>query len=448
MLKNHPDRRRSLPMRTCKFCGSTWFRRADYYQFRDEEEVSTWPGETDQPVLTGKLNNNFIPIGICLCGNPWNPVGREPEDFLREDFRSSEFAAFPGSADMIQFMKSLALAYRTKDYTAFRETEIDKELTKKDEFGVQRRRLKVWERKVGKYIRPGRGRSWEFPHRKAAPGRDQFVLEVENFGYTSREAKRFVSTFWKVAAEGLKRDGELQVSPLGVFKIEHCSPQYRKRFGREQVLYRLPRIRFEPDRKLVRDLNFGFKQIGLPQQTSSRENRTSMAKEQVVCKVCGSSVFTEGEFWQWLVASDTRPGADLNRRSENPGRILVCLCGNPIRPGKFRNFTIPPLERESFKESLDAAIVWRVSVLPEFVQQRLLHEFVPRSAYDKMVAQMEQLENIVRNLLVQSKPPGAASPPQSSPTVKRSSTGKKSKKKNKQTPTKKTQKNRSAPHAP
>ena len=100
-----------------------------------------------------------------------------------------------------------------------------------------RHRLKGLERKVGKHIRPGRGRSWEFPHRKpAARGRDQLVLEVENLGHTSREAKRIVNTLWKVAAEGLKRDGELQVSPLGVLKVERRSLQYRQRFGREQVL--------------------------------------------------------------------------------------------------------------------------------------------------------------------------------------------------------------------
>ena len=56
---------------TCSACGGEWFREADYYPFRPEKDLVTWPG---WPELIGRASVARMTVGVCLCGTPLDPL--------------------------------------------------------------------------------------------------------------------------------------------------------------------------------------------------------------------------------------------------------------------------------------------------------------------------------------------------------------------------------------
>ena len=243
-------------------------------------------------------------MGICLCGSPWVPLiggvraGRTPHVLLGH------------------FMESLESARQENDYAAISSAAAG-ELARQDAFEALRSRVKALERAVARYRRPGRGRPWALPRRPAASqGRNQLVLAIEQRGFTARQAKKAVAAFWDAMGRGLKLEGFVQ-TPLGVFrvKLKQRKPQQRQRFGRQQVLYRLPRIIvFKPAKDLVRAVN-----STVTPEPTVKETPVPMVDyqtNQLRCPICGSAEFLEAEFRQYQKMTTTLPGdSDLTQQT-------------------------------------------------------------------------------------------------------------------------------------
>lgn len=131
--------------------------------------------------------------------------------------------------------------------------------------------------------------------------------------------------------EKLQREGRVE-TPLGVFRIKNRpKPKHVERFGHIVTLNRFRRVVFKQSSELTAALRLPDpKGVPMPQ---------SNVPDQLVCEECGSLVFNEAEFREYLRDwSSATPGADLRPISPDPIHTLVCLCGNPILPGRLRGY--------------------------------------------------------------------------------------------------------------
>jgi hypothetical protein len=96
-------------------------------------------------------------------------------------------------------------------------------------------------------------------------------------------------------------------------------------------------------------------------------------KEQLCCEVCGSVEFLEAEFKQYRKLPSSLPGGDLSAITEGGIRVQICMCGNPIEPGRLRR-SIRRADRESFQKSFEGARQWVTSVRPAAIINRLCSE--------------------------------------------------------------------------
>jgi nucleoid DNA-binding protein len=84
-----------------------------------------------------------------------------------------------------------------------------------------------------------RGRTWSLPRRRPAEGsRDQWVVALQERGFSFRQARKLVQVIWQVITDALRR-GESVETPLGIFRVVSSPPlQTRFRRGRLQTLFR------------------------------------------------------------------------------------------------------------------------------------------------------------------------------------------------------------------
>ena len=286
-------------------------------------------------------------------------------------------------------------------------------------------RLKSVERQVGRRMRSGRGRPWELPTRQpAAQGCDQLVLALEaKAGLTSRKAKAVVNAFWKVIQAALRR-GEIVKTPLGVLQVVFGpKPHKRQRWGKNQVLYRQrKKIVFRPGPDLLAACNpphpkeVPVPDVNVPGGSLGRTPR-GVPSQQLLCEKCGSSYFMEAEFRQYRKRPSSMPGGDLLTNSENdPIRMLVCMCGNPIQPGKQRRpLSISREEDANFQKSAEAARQYREVAHPQAIIGSLSQSFASKGAHDRLAGRIANLEGILWALALESLQPRDSPAPSAKP---------------------------------
>jgi hypothetical protein len=119
--------------------------------------------------------------------------------------------------------------------------------------------------------------------------------------------------------------------------------------------------------------------------------------KQLRCEVCGSIEFTEAEFRRYLRDPyASMPGGDLVQLNKDPEtggdlvmRGLICLCGNPILPGRLRRQAVP--DRESFWKSYQAARRYRDTQLPQALERELTDRYVSKQKYDRLAERVDNL---------------------------------------------------------
>jgi nucleoid DNA-binding protein len=217
--------RRSIPLRTCLACGSTWFREATFHQ---------WPAASS----AGAMPMTLMPqtMLVCLCGTPVQPSWG--------GIRGGRTA----NVESAQFYDSLE---RVKDVLASRHREAVKQ--KAVEVAARRQPVKAFdtaltrvERELGTWQsritskKITRGRTWQPPRRQASKriGRDHLALKLQIVGLTFRQARQVVDAIWESIKEALQR-GEDVETPLGRFQVvERPKPKMRRLLGKWQRLYR------------------------------------------------------------------------------------------------------------------------------------------------------------------------------------------------------------------
>lgn len=85
----------------------------------------------------------------------------------------------------------------------------------------------------------------------------------------------------------------------------------------------------------------------------------------------GSSHFEEARFKQYRPQYSASPGGDIIPISENPIRVLACLCGYPILPG--RRLSTGKQDFKSFQKSFAAEQQYRESTSPEAILRGMGH---------------------------------------------------------------------------
>ena len=363
-----------IPLRTCPTCGGNWFRLTDYYEFLLEQFLPSRPTSAG---LIGQISPGPIGLGVCLCGAPWTPeLSREPGPLL------------------LRFLNSYMRASEVNDIS-HRATA---ELADQKSFDALQNRLKVLQGAVGRRMRTGRGRPWNYPTRKpASTGRDGLVVALQERGFAFREARAVVDAICQSMRAGLQGDGSVE-TPLGVFEVVRRQPQQRQRFGRGQIVYRRPGIRFRAAQELRIACNtLSSKETPVVSTPTPVVPAVNVARGQRYCEICGSVVFYEAEFRQWVQMASAVPGGDASPTT-SPIRALICLCGHPTLPGQLRRSVDADL-RASFQDSFRAAVRWRESVRPAAVIQELAtKDFVTKQEFAELAGKIVNLEAMVSQL--------------------------------------------------
>ncbi len=106
--------------------------------------------------------------------------------------------------------------------------------------------------------------------------------------------------------------------------------------------------------------------------------------DQVCCEQCGSVYFAQSEFRQYRYQYGALPGGDLSPVTEDPIRVLVCICGNPMEQGTLRRWSIPRALRPHFQKSFEAA-------------RRYREGLVTREQYDQLAKQITDLKALLKS---------------------------------------------------
>jgi len=393
---------REIPLKTCPACGGDWFREADFYAFLREESVGLmWP---TWPDLVGQKSPGPMLLLVCLCGAPLAPR-------IEGGTRGGRTA----NLERVQLLDSL------KNCQAWLDANLvlaaaEAHLAKPESFQVLAGQLKALERLAGRRLaqqnpsrKSPRGRYWAPPERKPASGdvltREALVIALQAIGLTAEVAKIAVKAIFDAIINELK-DGGIAKTPLGVFETRR-RPKERtlERLGRWRTFNTTKRAVFRPSRELRAACNRSIPtEIPVP-----TVNIQPIHPNQLQCEKCGSSHFVEGQFKQYRSQYSASPGGDITPLTEDPIRTLVCLCGQPVLPGRLRSYK--PADYQSFRKSFEAARQYRESTGPEAILQRVAEIYASKPQHDVLAERITKLQTILKEPL---RPPSPRQPQQPS----------------------------------
>jgi hypothetical protein len=127
---------------------------------------------------------------------------------------------------------------------------------------------------------------------------------------------------------------------------------------------------------------------------------------QLQCEKCKSTYFSEVPFKQYRQQYSSLPGGDVSPHTENPVRVLICLCGNPIPPGRLRSYA--PKDYESFQKSFEAAQQYREKINPQAIM-RIVDELY--AGLQQSHARLEERIANLQTILEEPLPPSLPKPP-------------------------------------
>ena len=172
-------------------------------------------------------------------------------------------------------------------------------------------------------------------------------------------------------------------------------PQLRRRYslGTVQTLYRQPRkVVFHPSDVLRLRLANQRRWIQPEVKVPEKKQR-----QQICCPKCGSTDFMEGQFQKYYQMPSSMPGGDLVVASDGiPMRALVCVCGEPVRPGSLRRQV--PGDLSSFLESLQAALRYREQAEPQRIMETVAASFARKQQFDDLLERVNKMEAVVQAL--------------------------------------------------
>jgi nucleoid DNA-binding protein len=382
---------REIPLKTCPDCAGDWFREADYYAFLREESLGWRTG----PDLVGQLSLAPMPLLVCLCGAPLKPeIG---------GVRGGRTA----NLELAQLLVSLENCHAwLKDHHDENLVSAGAEalLAKAEAFQALAGQVKALERLAGRRIaqqtssrKSPRGRYWAPPKRKPASGDvltlDTLVIALQEIGLTARDGKKAVKAILDAIIKWLQ-DGGMVTTPLGIFKVVRRPPERTlTRLGQQRTFNTKPkRVAFRPSRELRDACNRSIPtEIPVP-----KVNIQPIHPDQLQCEKCGSTHFVEGQFKQYLPQYSAAPGGDISPISENSIRALVCLCGNPIPPGRQRRDDPNPGDYKSFQKSLEDAWQYRERTSPQLILRAVLELYASKPQHDVLAERIAKLETILK----------------------------------------------------
>ncbi len=117
--------------------------------------------------------------------------------------------------------------------------------------------------------------------------------------------------------------------------------------------------------------------------------------EQLHCEKCGSMMFTENRFRQYMDVLSPPPsiGNELLLITDEGGiRCLTCICGHPVRLGRLRRRV--PGDHASFEKSFESAV--RKTADSQIIAQELSTKFVSKPEHFALAKRISAIEEIVR----------------------------------------------------
>ena len=204
------------------------------------------------------------------------------------------------------------------------------------------------------------------------------------------EAKKAVKAIFAAIIDGLQDGGKAE-TPLGVFAVVP-GPGARKlfRLGRWRRVYTKPkRVAFRPSRELLAACH---RSISVPKEIPVPVSDANTKTNQQLCEKCGSSHFEEAEFRQYRQQYSASPGGDISPHTESPIRALVCVCGQPILPGRLRSCA--PGDYTSFQKSFEVARQYRESTSPEAILGAIAELFARKPQHDELAERITKLQEI------------------------------------------------------
>jgi len=341
---------KSLPLVTCPFCGSTWFRVVDVNRYLPQEPTNPW--ELNQQRL---LNRTHPRLLVCLCGAPRKPVvgGALSSQAIEEvvSFKN-------GLAGALAEVKS-----SRRDFEEALKSWVENPLTE-DRLDAAAARLRraeemvLWEQKKAdpKEV-VGARKPWKEidrePEAQGALGRDDLVLALQEKGFTYRMARLLVKVILEECLLELRRRYELE-TPFGVLSIA-TAPKQREHgaFGRLVKTYKKNLwVRFRPAADLT--IRVPAADAEEKEEKMARRRKPEEETETVACPRCKSTWLMEGGFRQYMDVYGSTPGADISPLDGEPFFLLVCLCGQPVGP-RLKNAYRDVLRLKDFLENVKKA---------------------------------------------------------------------------------------------
>jgi hypothetical protein len=391
---------KSLPLATCPFCGSTWFREVAVNRYLPPP-APAYPRDLHKQQLLSLTHPRRL---VCLCGAPLRPVG--VNRLIGGSAARMELRNFEKSLDGA--LAEIKSSRRDLDAAVERRVEDDQD----DPFDAAAARLRraeetvLWEqKKADPKELVGARKPWKKidrePEAKTALGRDDLVLALQEKGFTYRMARLLVKEILDACLLALTRDSELK-TPFGKFRLAAAPEQREHRaFGRSVKTYTHERwIRFRPAADLtIRALddddagdNADVEDEAVLEEQEEDEMTQSGEDRPVKCPRCKSTWMMAAEFRQYMEASGSTPGADIFPLDATVFPLRVCLCGQPIGPtlkNAYRD--VPGLE--DFLENVKKArrYLKRAGAVEEAVE-RILLEFVPREKLERLLARLSNVE--------------------------------------------------------
>ncbi|HTX37643.1 MAG TPA: HU family DNA-binding protein, partial [Bryobacteraceae bacterium] len=225
--------------------------------------------------------------------------------------------------------------------------------------------------------------------------RDRLALMLQKRGLQFREAQRVVRVIFDSMTRRLRQGERVSVEPLGSFFLKPQPKERRRiRFGHKQTLFRQPtKVAFKPSKALAMILARSATRRAISEQAVKPKD------PRYACEKCGSTMFVESEFRQYLQMPSSTPGEDLKSRTEGlPIRVLICLCGHPKRLDRIRR----PLKGDlaSFEESMAMAMRRRQGADDQVITDKLAAVYAGKARQLALVEQVYWLERMVQALPV------------------------------------------------
>jgi hypothetical protein len=392
------ESKKSLPLATCPFCGSIWFRVVDVNRYLPQEPAYPW--ELNEQRL---LNRTHPRLLVCLCAAPRTPmVGG---GLMRQAIE--EVVSFKRSFDgALAEIKS-----SRRDFEEVLKGWVENPLTKDllDAAAARLRRAEemvLWEQKKAdpKEV-VGARKPWKEidrePEATTALGRDGLVLALQEKGFTYRMARLLVKEILDACLLALMRDYELK-TPFGVLRID-TAPKQREHgaFGRLVKTYRRNLwVRFRP----AADLTIRARDDAADNEADAEEENLEMARrgedQPVKCPRCKGAWLMEAEFRQYMDVYGSTPGADIFPLDDGAAfRLRVCLCGQPIGPTlRGGHQDVPGLQ--DFRKNVKKAqqyLKQQAEAVNEGVK-RVLLKLASQEKQEQLLARLSNLESGLKRL--------------------------------------------------